>query len=95
MMGSWSFGDYFKKEAIEWAWELLTKVYGLKPENLYVTYFEGDASLGIEPDLEAKEIWKSVGVPESSILTGDMKDNFWTMGDSTSCSEISGLAISY
>ena len=85
MLGNWSFGDYFKKEAISNAWELLTKVYGLDPDRLYVTYFEGDKSGGLEPDLEAKELWKSTGVPEDHILTGDMKDNFWEMGDQGPC----------
>src|SRR6201996_9194830 len=70
MLGNWSFGDYFKKEAIEWSWELLTKVYGLQPDRLYVTYFEGYAAGGLEPDIEAKELWKSVGVLEDHILPG-------------------------
>jgi alanyl-tRNA synthetase len=83
MLGNWSFGDYFKKEAIGYSWELLTKVYGLKPERLYVTYFEG--SDGLDPDLEAKDIWRSVGVPEDHILPGNMKDNFWEMGDQGPC----------
>ena len=83
MLGNWSFGDYFKKEAIEYSWELLTKVYGLDPERLYVTYFEG--ADGLEPDLEAKELWRSVGVPDDHILPGDMKDNFWEMGDQGPC----------
>ncbi len=85
MLGNWSFGDYFKKGAIELSWELLTKVYGLDPDRLYVTYFEGLESGGLEPDLEAKEIWKSVGVAEDHILPGDMKDNFWEMGDQGPC----------
>lgn len=85
MLGNWSFGDYFKKEAIGFSWELLTKVYGLKPDNLYVTYFEGNEQGGLEPDLEAKEIWKSVGVAEDHILPGNMKDNFWEMGDQGPC----------
>ncbi|RYP11726.1 hypothetical protein DL765_007622 [Monosporascus sp. GIB2] len=85
MLGNWSFGDYFKKEAIEWSWELLTKVYGLDPARLYVTYFEGNPDFNLEPDLEAKELWKSVGVPEDHILPGDMKDNFWEMGDQGPC----------
>lgn len=85
MLGNWSFGDYFKKEAIGWSWELLTKVYGLDPNRLYVTYFEGNAEMGLEPDLEAKELWKSVGVPEDHILPGNMKDNFWEMGDQGPC----------
>ena len=83
MLGNWSFGDYFKKEAVGFTWELLTKVYGIDPQRLYVTYFEG--ADGLEPDLEAKELWKSVGVPEDHILPGDMKDNFWEMGDQGPC----------
>lgn len=85
MLGNWSFGDYFKKEAITMSWNLLTKVYGLKPDRLYVTYFEGYAPGGLEPDLEAKEMWKSVGVAEDHILPGNMKDNFWEMGDQGPC----------
>ena len=76
MLGNWSFGDYFKKEAIEWSWELLTKVYGLDPGRLYVTYFEGNPATGLEPDLETKKLWQSVGVADDRILTGNMKDNF-------------------
>ena len=91
MLGNWSFGDYFKTEAIEWSWELLTKVYGLAPDRLYVTYFEGDAAGGLEPDLEAKELWKSVGVPEDHILPGNMKDNFWEMGDQGPCGPCSEI----
>lgn len=85
MLGNWSFGDYFKKDAIEMAWELLTKVYGLDPSRLYVTYFEGNPALGLEPDLEAKELWKKTGVPEDHIIPGNMKDNFWEMGDQGPC----------
>ena len=85
MLGNWSFGDYFKKEAIEFSWELLTRVYGLNPDNLYVTYFEGSNQGGLEPDLEAKEIWKAVGVSEDHILPGNMKDNFWEMGEQGPC----------
>jgi alanyl-tRNA synthetase len=85
MLGNWSFGDYFKKEAIEYSWELLTKVYGLDPNRLYVTYFEGNSEMGLEPDTEAKELWKAVGVPEDHILPGNMKDNFWEMGDQGPC----------
>ncbi|KAF2662983.1 alanyl-tRNA synthetase-like protein [Lophiostoma macrostomum CBS 122681] len=83
MLGNWSFGNYFKKEAIGYTWELLTNVYGIDPKRLYVTYFEG--ADGLEPDLEAKELWKQVGVPEDHILPGDMKDNFWEMGDQGPC----------
>ncbi|EKD18456.1 uncharacterized protein L3040_007520 [Drepanopeziza brunnea f. sp. 'multigermtubi'] len=85
MLGNWSFGDYFKQEAIEMSWELLTKVYGLDPDRLYVTYFEGDESAGVEPDLEAKDLWKKVGVADDHILPGNMKDNFWEMGDQGPC----------
>lgn len=59
------------------AWDLLTRVYGLPKERLYVTYFEGDEAQGLKPDLEARDIWRSLGVPENHILTGNAKDNFW------------------
>ncbi|KAK7744088.1 Alanine--tRNA ligase [Cytospora paraplurivora] len=85
MLGNWSFGDYFKEDAILYTWELLTKVYGLDPQRLYVTYFEGNAAIGLEPDLEAKDLWTKVGVPEDHILPGNMKDNFWEMGDQGPC----------
>ncbi|KAI1922687.1 Alanine--tRNA ligase [Ophidiomyces ophidiicola] len=85
MLGNWSFGDYFKKEAIQYSWELLTKVYGLDPDRLYVTYFEGNQDAGIEPDLETKGLWLAVGVKEDHILSGNMKDNFWEMGDQGPC----------
>ncbi|MCJ1313063.1 Alanine--tRNA ligase [Agyrium rufum] len=91
MLGNWSFGDYFKKEAVTYSWDLLTKVYGLDPDRLYVTYFEGDSSKGLEPDHEAKEYWASVGVAEDHILTGDMKDNFWEMGDQGPCGPCSEI----
>lgn len=91
MMGNWSFGDYFKKEAIGFSWELLTKVYGLDPDRLYVTYFEGKADVGLEPDNEARDFWKSVGVADDHILTGDMKDNFWEMGDQGPCGPCSEI----
>lgn len=77
MLGNWSFGDYFKSQALAMAWELLTTVYGLPKDRLYVTYFEGDASQGLEPDLESKRIWLDLGVHESRILPGNAKDNFW------------------
>lgn len=85
MLGNWSFGDYFKKEAIHYSWELLTKVYGLPSDQLYVTYFGGDEELGLEPDLEAKALWEAVGVNPSKILPGSVKDNFWEMGDQGPC----------
>ena len=91
MLGNWSFGDYFKQGAIEYSWELLTKVYGLDPDRLYVTYFEGNKARGLEADTEARDIWKSVGVTEDHLLTGDMKDNFWEMGDQGPCGPCSEI----
>ncbi|XP_037076515.1 alanine--tRNA ligase, cytoplasmic-like [Pollicipes pollicipes] len=85
MLGNWSFGDYFKKEVCTWAWDLLTNVYKLPKDRMYVTYFEGKQDAGLEPDLETKGIWKSLGIPESRILKGNMKDNFWEMGDTGPC----------
>lgn len=85
MLGNWSFAHYFKKEAIENSWELLTKVYGLDPDRIYVTYFEGDTASGIGPDDEAVALWRAVGVPSDHIVPGDMKDNFWEMGDQGPC----------
>ncbi|KAF9529329.1 tRNA synthetases class II (A)-domain-containing protein [Crepidotus variabilis] len=85
MLGNWSFGDYFKKEAIEFSWELLTKVYKLSPDRLYVTYFEGDKKNGLQPDEEAKQFWIDQGVPLDHILPGNAKDNFWEMGTTGPC----------
>ena len=85
MLGNWSFGDYFKKEAIHYSWELLTEIYGLEADRLYVTYFEGNKAGGLDPDTEAKDLWKSVGVADDHILPGNMKDNFWEMGDQGPC----------
>ena len=76
MLGSWSFGDYFKKEAIDYAWELLTDVYGLDTSRLYATYFQGDESLGLEADLEARDFWLKY-LPEDRVIGCDAKDNFW------------------
>ncbi|CAG9784477.1 unnamed protein product [Diatraea saccharalis] len=91
MMGNWSFGDYFKREVCTWAWELLTQVYKLPGERLYVTYFGGDSASGLEPDLECKNIWLNLGLPESHILPGSMKDNFWEMGETGPCGPCSEL----
>jgi len=84
MLGNWSFGDYFKKEAIEWSWELLTKVFGLEKDRLYVTIFEGDKKEGLPRDNEAYVEWKK-WLPEDRILMGNKKDNFWEMGDTGPC----------
>ncbi|XP_053625489.1 alanine--tRNA ligase, cytoplasmic isoform X2 [Plodia interpunctella] len=91
MLGNWSFGDYFKKEICTWAWELLTEVFKLPGERLYVTYFGGDSASGLEPDLECKNIWLALGIPESHILPGSMKDNFWEMGETGPCGPCSEL----
>ncbi|MEN0056822.1 MAG: alanine--tRNA ligase, partial [Mucilaginibacter sp.] len=84
MLGNWSFGDYFKKEAIAWSWELLTEVYKLPKDRLYVTYFEGDGKEGLEKDTETYEFWKAL-VAEDHILPGNKKDNFWEMGETGPC----------
>ena len=90
MLGNWSFGDYFKKDAIAWAWELLTEVYHLDKDRLYVTIFEGDATEGLQEDLEAFDLWKSL-LPADRILLGNKKDNFWEMGDSGPCGPCSEI----
>ena len=91
MLGNWSFGDYFKKEVCAWAWELLTVVFKLPKDRLYVTYFGGEPSAGLEPDLECKDIWLKLGVPEARILPGNMKDNFWEMGEIGPCGPCSEI----
>jgi alanyl-tRNA synthetase len=94
MLGNWSFGDYFKKEAIAWAWELLTKVWGIDKTRLHATYFEGDASEGLEPDSEAKQLWRTVtDINPDHIHPGNKKDNFWEMGDSGPCGPCSEIHI--
>ena len=92
MLGNWSFGDYFKKEGIEWAWELLTSVFKIDQDKIYVTIFEGDASENLEKDTEAFEIWKAI-IPEQRILLGNKKDNFWEMGDQGPCGPCSEIHI--
>ena len=84
MLGNWSFGDYFKKEAVEWSWELLTKVYGLPPAALYATYFGGHKESGLEPDFETKALWEKF-LPPERVIPGNMKDNFWEMGETGPC----------
>jgi alanyl-tRNA synthetase len=92
MLGNWSFGDYFKKEAILWAWELLTEVYKIDKERLYATVFSGYEPDGLGPDEEAAEIWKQV-LPDDRIIPGDRKDNFWEMGDTGPCGPCSEIHI--
>lgn len=92
MLGNWSFGDYFKKEAIAWAWELLTEAYKLPKDRLYVTVFEGDAKEDLGFDQEAFSLWKEI-LPEDRILMGNKKDNFWEMGEMGPCGPCSEIHI--
>ncbi len=92
MLGNWSFGDYFKKDAIAWAWELLTVVYKLPKDRLYVTFFEGDAKENLQPDQEAYNEWKK-WIAADCILKGNKKDNFWEMGDTGPCGPCSEIHI--
>ncbi len=97
MLGNWSFGDYFKQDAIAWAWELLTKVWGLDKTRLHATYFGGDAHEGLEPDTEARDLWLKVmsaeGLPPAHVHAGNKKDNFWEMGDTGPCGPCSEIHI--
>ncbi|WP_124980896.1 alanine--tRNA ligase [Nonlabens xiamenensis] len=92
MLGNWSFGDYFKKEAIQWAWELLTDVFEIDKNSLYVTIFEGDSSEDLERDQEAYDIWKEL-IAEERILNGNKKDNFWEMGAQGPCGPCSEIHV--
>jgi len=92
MLGNWSFGDYFKKEAIEWAWEFLTKEMKIDKDSLYVTIFEGDQSEGLARDTEAYDLWKNL-LPEERIINGNKKDNFWEMGEQGPCGPCSEIHV--
>jgi alanyl-tRNA synthetase len=99
MLGNWSFGDparpangYFKKEAIGWSWELLTEVYKIPKDRLYVTIFEGDAKEQLPKDEEAVAEWKK-WIAEDRILPGNKKDNFWEMGDTGPCGPCSEIHV--
>ena len=92
MLGNWSFGDYFKEEAISWAWELLTEVYKIDKSKLYVSVFEGNEAEGIPLDSEALDLWKKL-VPEERIIFGNKKDNFWEMGDQGPCGPSSEIHV--
>lgn len=93
MLGSWSFNDYFKKEACSMAWQLLTEVYQIPPKKLFVTYFGGNESLGLPSDEECREIWLSLGVAADHILPFGMKDNFWEMGLVGPCGPCSEIHV--
>ncbi|MFZ2875507.1 MAG: alanine--tRNA ligase [Phycisphaerales bacterium] len=84
MLGNWSFGDYFKQEAVAWSWELLTGVFGLPADRLYATYFEGNPAAGLPPDEETRHLWLKF-LPPERVIPGNMKDNFWEMGDTGPC----------
>ena len=92
MLGNWSFGDYFKKEAIEWSWELLTKVFGIDPDRLYATVFEGYEPDGLGMDEEARDNWLKY-LPADRVLLGSRKDNFWEMGEQGPCGPCSEIHI--
>lgn len=92
MLGNWSFGDYFKKDAIAWAWELLTEVYKLPKDRLYVSVFQGDEGDKLEKDQEAFDLWSHI-VPVDRIIMGSKKDNFWEMGDTGPCGPCSEIHV--
>ena len=92
MLGNWSFGDYFKKDAIAWSWELLTEVYQIPKDQIYVTVFEGDEKEGLPKDQEAYDLWKGL-IAEERILLGNKKDNFWEMGETGPCGPCSEIHV--
>lgn len=92
MLGNWSFGNYFKKEAVKWSWELLTGVYKISPDRMYVTVFEGSPEENIQFDQEAYNAWTSY-LPKDRIINGNKKDNFWEMGDTGPCGPCSEIHV--
>ncbi len=92
MLGNWSFGDYFKKEAIAWAWDLLTNVWSIDASRLHATYFRGDPAEGLEPDTEARDLWLAI-LPPERVHPGSKKDNFWEMGETGPCGPCSEIHI--
>ncbi|XP_077269962.1 alanine--tRNA ligase, mitochondrial [Temnothorax americanus] len=95
MLGNWSFGNYLKEDACSYAWNLLTNIYGIPKECLYVTYFGGNEELGMSPDLECKDIWLRLGLPECKVLPFGMRDNFWEMGVSGPCGPCTEVHVDY
>ncbi|XP_078046501.1 alanine--tRNA ligase, mitochondrial isoform X2 [Augochlora pura] len=95
MLGNWSFGDYFKEEACLYAWNLLTQHYGIKESSLYVTYFGGNKQLGLEPDLECRDIWLNIGVAKDKVLPFDIQDNFWEMGVCGPCGPCTEIHVDH
>src|SRR5215210_2360423 len=93
MLGNWSFGDYFKEQSIAWGWELSTQGFGFDPELIWVTVFAGDEELGLGPDEEAIEIWRSIGVPEERIVALPRAENFWQAGDTGPCGPCSEMYL--
>src|SRR3954447_13644503 len=93
MLGNWSFGDYFKEQSIAWGWELSTEGFGFDPEQIWVTVFEGDEELGLGPDTESIEIWRSIGVPEERIVALPGSENFWQGGDTGPCGPCSEMYL--
>ncbi|MDX6635212.1 MAG: alanyl-tRNA synthetase, partial [Solirubrobacterales bacterium] len=93
MLGNWSFGDYFREESIPWGWELSTEGFGLDPERIWVTVFQGDEELGLGPDEESIAIWRSVGVPDERIVQLPRSENFWQAGPTGPCGPCTELYL--
>src|SRR3954451_11456386 len=93
MLGNWSFGDYFKEESIAMGWELTTQGFGFDPERIWITVFGGDEELGLGPDEEAIEVWRSIGIPDERIVQLGREDNFWQSGPTGPCGPCSELYL--